>query len=251
MSKGMIFDIKELTVHDGPGIRTTVFLKGCPLRCLWCHNPEGWSLKPQVMKADKHEKICGQELEAADLAAKLKKNEDIFRETGGGVTISGGEPLMQPDFLLDLLTRCKPMHTALQTSGYGDSVIFQKAVELSGLVLFDLKQMSSEIHRQYTGVGNEEILSNLEILKNSGKRFIVRMPMIPGVNITEGHYQAAADILAPVKDRVRIEILPYNPYAGAKYPSIGLTYKFPNIPDVTPNYPVQIFKDTGLRCKVL
>ena len=251
MSKGIIFDIKELTVHDGPGVRTTVFFKGCPLRCRWCHNPEGWLPEPQTMKTAGGEKICGEETTTADLAAKLKKNADIFLETGGGITVSGGEPLFQPEFLLELLERLKPVHTAVQTSGQGDSGVFEKVVESCGLVLFDLKQMSTELHKKQTGMGNELILRNLEILINSQKRFVARMPMIPGVNITEEHFRAAAQTLLPAKDRVSIEILPYNPFTGAKYPSIGLTYAPPFPLGKTDEYPTGIFDKAGLPYKIL
>ena len=237
--EGHIFDIKELTVHDGPGVRVTVFMQGCPLRCVWCHNPEGLALEPPVRVVSAHE-----------LAAIVMKNADMLTQLGGGVTISGGEPLMQPEFLLGVLDELHPLHRVLQTSGYGDENAFAQAIERCELVHFDLKQMCAELHSQYTGVDNTLILRNFERLKASGREFVVRMPMIPGVNITEAHFCAVAEVLADAGDRVSVEILPYNPFAGAKYASCGLVYGFePSTEDVA--YPLHIFENAGLAYRVL
>jgi len=256
LNKGTIFDIKEMTVHDGPGVRVTVFFKGCPLRCLWCHNPEGLSIAPQQIKEKgRGTRVCGQIMDAYELAAKVNKNADMLNHLGGGVTISGGEPLMQPEFLLNVLDVLSNLHRVLQTSGYGDDEVFKQAIERVELVHFDIKQMSPEKHREFTGVDNAIILRNLEHLKKSGRPFVVRMPMIPGVNIDESHFSAVAEQLIPVRDRVSIEILPYNPFAGAKYPWLDMNYSFipeqENYENSEHRYPTDIFKQAGLRFHVL
>ena len=242
MSTGVIFDIKEMTVHDGPGVRVTIFFQGCPLRCLWCHNPEGLSIAPPIRR-----------ITAKELAQVVKKNAEMLQHLKGGVTISGGEPLMQPQFLLDTLEELSPLHRVLQTSGYGDEETFKQALKRCELVLFDLKQMSAEIHREFTGKGNELILRNLEHLKDSGKEFVIRLPMIPGVNINELHFMGVVKALSEVKEQVRIEILPYNPMAGAKYAKVGMEYRF--VPEINENeelqYPVHIFDEAGLSYRVL
>ncbi len=281
MSGGVIFDIKEQTVHDGPGVRATVFFKGCPLRCIWCHNPEGLSPLPEIMK--NHNlcvqcgkclapcahgecrtfnvcaricprgliRIAGRTEDASTLAKRLKRYERMLRATGGGITVSGGEPLMQPEFLLNLLAELKPMHTALQTSGYGDTAAFQEAVALSDLVMFDLKLMSDAEHKRYTGVSNALILRNLDALIRSGKAFVARLPMIPGVNITEDHFRAAARARSPARGRVEVEILPYNPFAGAKYATVGRTFAYREGDGAATEYPVEILEKAGLCWRVL
>jgi len=281
MSHGIIFDIKELTVHDGPGIRVTVFFKGCPLRCMWCHNPEGLFTNPQIMKTrngcvdcGKCEQSCshiecggmgvclkicpnglvrtvGEVVESTDLAEQLKKHVTVFETSGGGVTISGGEPLMQPQFLLDLLKELMPVHTVLQTSGYGDSAVFEEAASVADLVLFDIKLADSAKHLKYIGVDNELIFRNLEVLKTLNKFFIVRLPIIPGVNDTDEHFLEIAKLIKDVKNRVNVEILPYNPLAGAKYASVGMQFQMNIENTATANYNTDIFKDAGIVASVL
>jgi len=251
MSKGLIFDIKELTVHDGPGVRITVFFKGCPLRCLWCHNPEGLSIYQQSMKdSSGKSRTCGQVIEAFELAAKLHKNAEMLQYLNGGVTISGGEPLMQPEFLLDVLKELHPLHRVLQTSGYGDEATFMQAIESCDLVHFDLKLMSPELHIKYTGKDNALILRNLEHLKALGRNFVIRLVMIDGVNTDEIHANMVADLLVSVKKLVNLELLPYNPFAPAKYPMVDMEYQF--IPLKHEHiYPTHIYQQAGLTYRVL
>jgi len=280
MSLGVIFDIKEMAVHDGPGIRITVFLKGCPLSCMWCHNPEGLLPSPQLMRIRKDcvhckkcqqpcshpecatfdfcTKICpkglirvtGEWVESTALANRLKQYAPAF-EASGGVTISGGEPLMQPDFLLDLLQDLKPLHTALETSGYGSPATFEQAVALADLILFDLKLVDEEKHRKFTGKSNELILQNLNTLKASSKPFVVRMPIVPGINDTPTHFKEVAHLLADATDRVKVEILPYNPFAGAKYDFVGLSYPLDCIQDKKANYYPEILREKGIHVEIL
>jgi len=281
MRKGVIFDIRELTVHDGPGVRTTVFLKGCPLRCNWCHNPEGQDPKPELMirragctdcglckKGCSHEEckpfsrcakicprnliqICGQELDSETLAVLLKKNADIFLQTGGGVTISGGEPLSQGEFLMELLQKLPPVHTVVETSGFGDEEIFKQLVETADLILFDIKLMDPHMHEFWTGADNRLILKNLGCLISSGKPFTARMPLIPGVNDTEENFRQMARRLECARDRCVLEILPYNRLAGAKYETVSREYDPKFDVDMTARFYGDAFDRSGIKWKIL
>lgn len=248
---GTVFDIKELSVHDGPGCRITVFLKGCPLRCKWCHNPEGLTSAPQLMvqkngcvdcklcyKPCNHPeckpfgrcihicqngclKISGKEWKSEDLAAHLLKNAEFLSLTGGGITISGGEPLMQPEFVIDLAEKLSGVHKAIQTSGYANHDTYKKVISKFDFVMQDIKLVNNELHKKYTGVSNENILRNIEWLKQSGKEFVLRMPLIPGITDTKENKSAALKIA----DGAKLEFLDYNPLAGAKYEMLGMKYE--------------------------
>ena len=251
--KGIIFDIKEFTVHDGPGCRVTVFLKGCPLRCKWCHNPEGLSAGKQLMykenlcshcgackKACEHEEcktygrcihacpngclsIVGEELSADELADRLYKHAQLLQIMGGGITISGGEPLLQPEFVCEVAGKLQGVHRAIQTSGYAKPEVYQKVVGCFDYVLQDVKLIDTEAHIKYTGVSNENILKNIKWLKESGKPFVLRVPLIPGITDTEENLKAIAELAG----EHRVELMPYNELAGAKYPMVGMEYSLP------------------------
>jgi pyruvate formate lyase activating enzyme len=255
MERGTIFDIREFTVHDGPGMRTTVFLKGCPLRCAWCHNPEGLSFEPELMVREdacqccgscrrpcSHEacrpfgrctracphgllRIAGETVTAGELAARLKKQENILRANSGGITISGGEPLAQPAFLLELLGELQPIHTVIETSGHGAPEAFAHAIVRTSLILFDIKHTDARRHRELTGQDNRLILENLAVLIASGRPFIARIPLIPGVNDSPENLRTTAQLLKDAPGLQRVELLPYNPFAGAKYPLVGRIYR--------------------------
>lgn len=249
---GTIFDIKEMAVHDGPGIRTTVFFKGCPLSCKWCHNPEGLSFEPQLMykharcvgcqscqKVCEHEEcqpfgrcihacpencleITGREVTAKELAAELKESADILGETFGGFTFSGGEPLAQHEFLLALADELRDYHLCVETSGYADGDIFKTVINTLDFIIMDIKLADNELHKRYTGRGNERILDNFEILRQSGKPFVIRTPLIPSVTDTEANLAAIKGIIGDSP----WEKLPYNVMAGAKYNMLGMQYAF-------------------------
>jgi glycyl-radical enzyme activating protein family len=250
---GTIFDIKGFSIHDGDGARTTVFLKGCPLRCAWCHNPEGLSFAPQLMKRkascancgacvkgcshDECQKwgvclyacpenlvtVCGYEISATDLAAKLLKNKDFLNSNGGGVTFSGGEPLSQSDFILSVIPLLEGMHTAVETSGYVPEADFIKAASAVDTVMIDVKLADSARHEKYTGVKNDLILRNLSWLQNSGVRHVIRVPLIPGITDTYANLLAVAEIAG----ESAVELLPYNNLAGSKYDSAGVEFILP------------------------
>ena len=252
MSKGIIFNIEEFAVHDGPGIRKLVFFKGCPLRCSWCHNPEGISFQKEWMTGRSGErKICGQEFEAGELANELLKGREILINSGGGITISGGEPLAQPTFLFGLIEHLKPLNIAVETSGHAPAPVFQKMVSLVDFVLMDIKHTDSAIHKKYTGVDNRQILENLEFLCDSDTDFYIRVPLIPGVNDTRENMEKTALLLKDAKHLKRVELLPYHQTAGAKYPMVNKPFE-PGF-DTTKKVNVwkDVFKDYNINITVL
>ena len=224
MEKGLIFSVEEFAIHDGPGIRTTVFLKGCPLHCEWCHNPEGISFYPQVAVTANGTRTFGETITSGELALRILKKKDFFTFSGGGVTLTGGEPLAQADFVVEVLTRIKNIHKAIETSGYASAEKFRSVVSLVDLTLFDLKQTNEKLHKKYTGVSNRPIIDNLRWLTTSGKKFIVRIPLIPGVNDDEANMLEILSLIRDSPSLERVEFLPYHKTAGAKYKMLGKTY---------------------------
>ena len=223
MKKGRIFEIREFTLHDGPGVRTTVFFKGCPLRCAWCHNPEGQSFDKETMTRKDGETVpCGQDWDVAALADELLKNADIMKQSGGGVTFSGGEPLSQAEFLLRLipLLKEKGVHIAVETSGYALFEAYRSIVAKVDFVYQDVKCLDPMTFKRLTGGELEVVLENIAWLRTSGIPFVFRVPCIPG--ISDSAQSRAA--FAAFADGARIEFLPYNTAAGAKYPMLGRTY---------------------------
>ena len=250
MRSGTIFSIEEFAINDGPGIRTTVFLKGCPLRCAWCHNPEGWSMQPQWMDKKGRKELCGYEISADELAEKLLRDKDLYRDSGGGVTFTGGEPLVQVDFLCEVMSLLPDVHKAMETSGFASAETFRKALDLVDFVLMDIKLVDQELHKRYTGVDNSSILENLQILIESEKPFVIRIPLIPGVNDTKENMEATASLLKSSKGLQRVELLRYHKTAGAKYPMVGITYNPPFDEDKEPEIH-DTFTDKGIKLHVL
>ena len=280
METGVIFDIKEFSIFDGPGVRQTVFLKGCPLRCSWCHNPEGLSAVPQVMVSQNActgcgkcrqrcrtafctacgecvkicpqnaRRIAGTRMTAEELAKILLKDAAYYAQLGGGVTFSGGEPLMQSGFLIDVLDRLAGVHRAIETSGFAGEDIFFAVLERLDYVLMDIKLMDDAKHRRYTGVSNERILANARTLIKSGKPCTLRVPLIPGVNDDTENIEATARFIADAGG-ADVELLPYHKTAGAKYAMLGMEYR----PDFDPERQLEMHLDTfaryGLEVKVL
>ncbi len=279
---GCIFDIKEMAVFDGPNLRTTVFFKGCPLRCQWCHNPEGLSIKPQMMVSKNgcihcgkcgdicpspdHCVACGEcayvcprglrrmvgtEYTAEELARILLRDAEYLRSVGGGYTLSGGEPTMQPDFMMELLGRLRGNHRAAETCGYASPDIFHRMVNELDLVIMDIKIVNPDLHKRYTGADNAPILNNLGILRASKKPFIIRVPLIPGISDTEENLTATADFLSGSENLERVELLPYHQAAGAKYSLLGKEYRpeFDTLSEIKPN--IAPFIQRGIECIIL
>jgi pyruvate formate lyase activating enzyme len=250
MSRGIVFDVREFTVHDGPGIRTTVFLKGCPLRCTWCHNPEGLQMAPQVMRSTAGERLVGRGYEAEELAAILVGQADVLRLNGGGVTFSGGEPLMQAGFVAEVIDRLGGMHVVLDTSGFADAEDFSRVVERTDLVYFDLKLIDGEAHRRWTGQDNGPILRNLALLEQLARPFVARVPLVPGVTDTEDNLAAVASALALTPTLVEVQLLPYNRAAGGKYAACGMTFEPGFDEEREPNIDLGPFRREGIRVRV-
>jgi len=280
---GLIFDIQRFSVHDGPGIRTTVFLKGCSLRCFWCHNPEGLRMTPEVQflpnrciacgacviacdhdgqhldeNGRSYERLncvaCGQCVEACaaealtlagkrltadEVVAEVLRDRVFYETSGGGVTLSGGEPALQPDFSRAVLAQCKAegLHTAIETCGNIPWSNLEALLPFTDLVMMDLKQMDTEQHRAATGAGNERILANARQLAGTRKPLIFRTPVVPGVNDALAEIAAiAAFVRELVALRARAsngsgpadiswELLPFHRLAADKYRSLGLDYR--------------------------
>ncbi len=276
---GFIFDIKRYAIHDGPGIRTTVFFKGCPLRCRWCHNPESWKLHPEpslrhgrcvrcgrcieacslglirlvdgqpVTDVEKCQmcgacvdvclagarEIIGQQISVAEIMAEVEKDRIFYDQSGGGVTFSGGEPLMQPEFLLALLDQCRQVgiHTAVDTTCYAEPKIIRDVANKTDIFLCDLKHMDSSMHKRYTGVGNVLILNNIRYLAEAGAKILIRVPIIPGFNDDDKNIKEAARFTKTLKGVNRIDILPYN--RGGLEKSVRLSDNFELMQTETPS----------------
>jgi len=223
----LIFDIKRFSVNDGPGIRTTVFFKGCPLNCWWCHNPESRANEPQLIetfrKLGKKEyclkETVGKYVSVDEVMTEIKKEMVFYETSGGGVTFSGGEPLMQPEFLLALSDACHAVniHTCLDTSGYSDKQTFQEFIPRIDLFLFDIKTLDKQKHIHFTGVDNTDILSNLLQLDLSGRKYVIRIPVIPGVNNDKESMIQIIEFLRKLTCLFKeIHLLPYHSLAQSK-----------------------------------
>jgi pyruvate formate lyase activating enzyme len=273
--KGFIFNIMRYSIHDGPGLRTSIFFKGCSLSCNWCHNPEGISsvaqriyrqylcigcgqcmdrcsqnaltLTPNGVVAD--EKRCtqcltcaqtcpaeamefiGKSMTVSEVLEEIKKDVPFYDESGGGVTFSGGEPLNQPHFLLEMLNACGELdlHRTVDTAGYADSKLLLKIAEQTDLFLYDLKHMDPLKHRLYTGVSNEKILCNLELLARQGTQITIRIPIVPGINDDEENIERVGAFLGRLPGIHHVHILPYHSVAQGKYRSLKTDFPLADV----------------------
>jgi pyruvate formate lyase activating enzyme len=225
MKTGIVFDIKEFAVHDGPGIRTTVFLKGCALRCSWCHNPEGLSPEPQILHGPFGERLAGTQYSSAELAGLLNRQAGILSENGGGVTFSGGEPLFQSEFVAETINKLNGLHILLDTAGYASKASFERVASRVDMLYLDLKTLEAETFRKYCGGDVEVLLNNLKQLHTLDVQVVIRVPLIPGVTDTLQNMTSIAQTIHDIPGLIRVDLLPYNRLAGAKYPLLGLEYQ--------------------------
>lgn len=250
MSAGLVFDIRKFTLHDGPGIRTTVFLKGCPLRCSWCHNPEGQAREPQVMGAGGFRRTVGRHYEADDLAVLLHRQAAVLNANGGGITFSGGEPLAQAGFVAEVIDRLAGLHLLLDTCGYAEEAALRLVAAKCQLVYYDLKLIDPVMHRRYTGVDNGPILANLRVLASLGVQFVIRVPLVPGVTDTDANLEAIAHTVRALPGLLRVDLLPYNRAAGGKYAGLGMVFRpgFDETANVNANG--EPFKAAGIEVRI-
>ncbi|MDO5115570.1 MAG: glycyl-radical enzyme activating protein [Synergistaceae bacterium] len=226
---GRIFNIGHYAVHDGPGIRTTVFLKGCPARCLWCCSPQSQSF--EIERSADGGKIFGRELTAAELFAEVRRDAPFWRRSGGGVTLSGGEAMAQPDFVMEFLSLCRAnnVHTAIESCLFAPYETAMRIAELTDFIQFDLKAMDTELHRRLTAKGNENILENAAALLRGDKPLLARLPLIPGLNDSEENLRATGAFLEKRRAGAALEILKYHRLGVGLYEELGRSYPLPDV----------------------
>ena len=250
--KGVIFDIKKFAVHDGPGIRTTVFFKGCPMDCWWCHNPESHSTEPETITREvftgtstkscfERQELIGREISLDDVITEILKDQVFYEISNGGVTFSGGEPLLQSDFLFLLLKKSKELglHTVLDTSGCASSDIVTKIAEFIDLFLYDLKIVDEEKHKEYTGKSNEIIKQNLELLTKAKHKVIVRIPIIPTINDNLEDIKQFGEYLSEL-EIIRVELLPFHKIGEEKYQKLNKINRMRDIQKPTKEHMITI-----------
>lgn len=216
--KGRIHSMESMGLVDGPGIRVVVFLQGCKLRCLYCHNPDTWLMGG------------GELIEAADLVKKIKRFKPYFEKSGGGVTFSGGEPLMQPEFLLECLKLCRQegIHTVIDTAGYGFGE-YAEILDNTDLVLFDMKHIDPENYMLLTGRTGRTSLRFLEAVQKAGVKMWIRHVVVPGITDSEEHIRLLAEKLKPIKGVIKVELLPYHTLGQNKYEEMHIKYKLDGV----------------------
>jgi pyruvate formate lyase activating enzyme len=296
---GLIFDVKRFSIHDGPGIRTTIFFKGCPLRCLWCHNPESQSPKQELMVRTRRCIGCGACLDACrhgaitaqgqalrtdgelcrlcgacvevcyaearemvgrvvtveEMVAEAERDVAFYDQSGGGVTLSGGEPLAQPEFLVALarMLQERGITTALDTCGHAPWTVLERVRRYVDLFLYDLKIMDEARHQQLTGNSNRAILENLQTLSVEGERIVVRVPLIPGINDDAENLERLGAFIARLPQVERVDLLPYHPTARDKYKHLARAYELSEVRRPSGegiDGPARILRNLGLCVRI-
>ena len=253
--KGRIFNIQRFSIHDGPGIRTIVFLKGCYMRCAWCCNPESQKYEIETLVEDGKEKIVGRDVTVAEIMPEILADIPYYRRSGGGVTLSGGEVLAQADFAGELLKACKEagLHTAIESSANAPYSDIEKLLPYLDLYLMDIKHMDSAKHKEYTGAPNDRILENAKKIANSGVELIIRTPVVPTFNDSERDIKAIADFARSLGSVREYHLLPYHRLGTDKYVGLGRTYSLPEIMPPSKEkmeHLLSIAETSGLKCQI-
>ena len=263
--KGLIFSIKRYSIHDGPGIRVTFFMKGCPMNCLWCHNPEGISPLPEtVVQINRvgdrefcYNEEAGKYYTIDTILGILDKEKVFMNQSKGGVTFSGGEPMMQFEFLLEALKACKSngYHTAVDTSGYSSTEKFKSIMPFTDLFLLDIKHLDEAKHIQSTGVSNTGILDNYRFLLKSGKDIMVRIPVIPGFNDDPDNLERLRLFISATKTQSlkKINLLPFHKIGSSKYKRFNIPYRMGNVEPPAKEKMQKMkefFMETGVKVKI-
>ena len=253
--KGRIFDIQRYSIHDGGGIRTIVFLKGCPLRCKWCCNPEGQHYNVEKMTLGGKEKIVGQDVTVGEIIDIIERDRIYYRRSGGGLTLSGGKSLTQPDFAVALLKTSKErgINTAMESTGFADFSVISRYLPYLDLYLMDIKHMNSAKHKEFTSQPNELILENARKITDAGTRLIVRTPVIPTFNATKEEIGEIAKFASSLKGVTQMHILPYHRIGTDKYKGLGRDYSLTGIeppPKELMNELLEVVNSYGLKGQI-
>ena len=254
-TKGRIFNIQRFSIHDGPGIRTIVFFKGCFMRCAWCCNPESQSYEIQTMLENGKQKTVGKDVKVSEILPEILADKPYYRRSGGGVTLSGGEILGQPEFARDLLRACKEngLHTAVESTANAPFETIEKILPYLDLYLLDIKHMDSAKHKQYTGAPNERILENARRIAESETELIVRTPVVPSFNDTAEEIKAISRFAASLPNVNEHHLLPYHRLGQDKYDGLGRVYTLKEIqppPEEKMNYLLSVAEESGLKCQI-
>lgn len=253
--KGRIFNIQRFSIHDGPGIRTIVFFKGCYMRCAWCCNPESQSYDVQTLIEGGKEKTVGRDVTVSDIMPEILSDLPYYRRSGGGVTLSGGEVLAQADFARELLRTCKEcgLHTAIETAGSLPFSEIEKLLPYLDLVLMDIKLIDASKHKEYTGVDNGVILNNARAIAASGVELIIRTPVIPGINDSDREIEQIAAFAASLPGVREHHLLPYHRLGMDKYDGLGRRYSLKEIEPPSRarmEHLAEVAATHGLKCQI-
>ena len=252
---GRIFNIQRFSIHDGPGIRTIVFFKGCFMRCAWCCNPESQSYNIETLIENGKPKTVGRDVTVEEIMPELLADVNYYRRSGGGITLSGGEILGQPEFSRDLLRACKEngLHTAVESTANAPFESIEKILPYLDLYLMDIKHMDSEKHKEFTAAPNERILENAKKIANSGVELIIRTPVVPGFNDTAEEIRAISKFAATLPGVKEHHLLPYHRLGSDKYAGLGRNYSLKEIlppPQERMEYLLSVAEESGLKCQI-
>lgn len=253
--RGRIFDIQKFSVHDGPGIRTIVFLKGCALRCRWCCNPESQSKEIETMHTPQGDKIIGRDVTVGEIIGPILKDRPFFSRSGGGLTLSGGETLLQPEFAKALFAAAKEngINTAIESTAFAKFETIEELLPYIDYYLMDIKHLSSEKHKQFTGQSNELILENAKKIAQKANKLIIRVPVIPTFNDTPEEIAQIAVFAKTLPNVDELHLLPYHRYGEDKYKYLGRDYTLKDITSPTDEkmaFLKTVVEACGLNCQI-